>query len=110
VPVEILGEDARQVGQPCVALVQLGVTAAGNELLVDLEACGLLAVVPPADQADEVVTAIATALASSLFAEVAHLVAVSLPEAALLDHRSAHRTVRPTPRWSWPAHWSGPRR
>jgi LysM repeat protein len=92
VPIEILSEDARQVGQPCVALVQLGVTAAGNELLVDLEACGVLAVTARADQADEVVTAVATALASSLFAEVAHLVAVSLPEAALLNHRNAHRT------------------
>ena len=92
VPIEILGDDARQVGQPCVALVQLGVTATGNELLVDLEACGVLAVAARSDQADEVVTAIATALASSLFAEVAHLVAVSLPEAALLNHRSAHRT------------------
>lgn len=92
VPIELLGDDARQVGQPCVALVQLGVTATGNELLVDLEACGVLAVAARSDQADEVVTAIAAALASSLFAEVAHLVAVSLPEAALLNHRSAHRT------------------
>ncbi len=75
-----------------MALVQLGVTATGNDLLVDLEACGVLAVVARSNQADEVVTAIATALASSLFAEVAHLVAVSLPEAALLNHRSAHRT------------------
>jgi LysM repeat protein len=90
VPIEILGEDARMVGQPCVALVQLGVTTSGNELLVDLEACGVLAVTAEAAQADEVVTAIATALASSLFAEVAHLVVVSLPEAALLDHRNAH--------------------
>jgi hypothetical protein len=90
VPVEMLGDDARQVGQPCVALVQLGLTSAGNELLVDLEACGVLAVVARAGQADEVVTALATALASSLFAEVAHLVVVSLPEAALLDHRNAH--------------------
>jgi hypothetical protein len=90
VPVEMLGEDARQVGQPCVALVQLGLTSAGNELLVDLEACGVLSVVAPASQADEVVTALATAVASSLFAEVAHLVAVSLPEGALLNHRNAH--------------------
>jgi hypothetical protein len=90
VPVEMLGEDARQVGQPCVALVQLGATSAGRELLVDVEACGVLAIVANPDQADEVVTALATALASSLFAEVAHLVAVSLPEAALLNHRSAH--------------------
>ncbi len=92
VPIEILGEDARQVGQPCVALVQLGITAAGNELLVDLEACGVLAITARSDQANEVVTALATSLASSIFAEVAHLVAVSLPEAALLNHRSAHRT------------------
>ena len=90
VPVEMLGEDARQVGQPCVALVQLGLTAAGSELLVDLEACGVLAVVAGSEQADEVVTALAAALASSLFAEVAHLVAVSLPDTALLNHRSAH--------------------
>jgi hypothetical protein len=90
VPIEILGDDARSVGQPCVALVQLGVTTSGNELLVDLEACGVLAVTAEAAQADEVVTAIATALASSLFAEIAHLVVVSLPEAALLDHRNAH--------------------
>ena len=92
VPIEILGEDARQVGQPCVALVQLGATSTGNELFVDLEACGVLAVAARADQADEVVTALAAGLASSLFAEVAHLVAVSLPDAAMLNHRSAHRT------------------
>jgi LysM repeat protein len=91
VPIEILGEAARQVGQPCVALIQLGATADGADVLVDLEACGVLAIVARSDQADEVVTAIATALASSLFAEVAHLVAVSLPEPALLNHRSAHR-------------------
>ena len=90
VPVEMLGENARQVGQPCVALVQLGLTPDGNELLVDLEACGVLAVTARADQADEVVTALGMALASSLFAEVAHLVVVSLPEAALLNHRNAH--------------------
>ena len=90
VPIEILGEDARQVGQPCVALVQLGVTTSGSELLVDLEACGVLSVTAGADQADEVVTAIAAALASSQFAEVAHLVGVSLPHAALLEHRNGH--------------------
>ncbi len=89
VPIEILGEDARQVGQPCVALVQLGVTPEGHELLVDLEAFGVLAVAARSDQADEVVTALAAALASSQFAEVAHLIGVSLPESALLGHRNA---------------------
>ena len=90
VPVEMLGDDARHVGQPCVAFVQLGVTPIGEDVLVDLEACGVLAVQAPAAEADEVVTALATALASSQFAEVAHLVAVSLPETALLGHRNAH--------------------
>ncbi len=93
VPIEMLGEDARQVGQPCVALVQLGVTSAGSEVLVDLEACGVLAVDARHDQADEVVTAVATALASSQFAEVAHLVGVSVSQSALLGHRNAHLTL-----------------
>ena len=92
VPIEMLSEDARQVGQPCVALVQLGVTSAGSELLVDLEACGVLAIAARPELADEVVTALATAVASSQFAEVAHLVAVSVPETALLHHRNAHIT------------------
>ena len=92
VPIEMLSQDARQVGQPCVALVQLGVTPAGNELLVDLEACGVLGVAARPEQADEVVTALAAALGSSQFAEVAHLVGVSMPEGALLDHRNAHVT------------------
>ncbi len=92
VPVEMLSDDARQVGQPCMALVQLGVTNGGDELIVDLEACGTLAIVARSDQADEVVTAVAASLASSLFAEVAHLIGVSLPSAALLGHRNAHRT------------------
>ncbi len=91
-PIELLSDDARQVGQPCVALVQIGVTADGDEVLVDLEAAGQLAVAANGEQADDVVTAIATSLASSLFAEVAHLIGVSLPSTALLGHRNAHFT------------------
>lgn len=92
VPVEMISDDARQVGLPCVAMVQLGVTPSGSELLVDLEACGTLAVVARADQADEVVAAVAASLASSLFAEIAHLIGVSLPIDALLNHRNGHTT------------------
>jgi hypothetical protein len=90
VPVELLAADARQVGMPCVALVQLGVTPAGADLLVDLEACGALAVDDPGGRVDEVIAAIAAGLASSMYAETAHLVAVSLPVSALLGHRNAH--------------------
>jgi len=93
VPIEMLSEDARRVNMPSIALVQLGVTAEGEDVLVDLEACGVLAVEALSAQADEVITAIAAGLASSLYAEVAHLITVSLPEAALLGHRNAHATA-----------------
>ena len=90
VPVELLSDDARQVGMPCVALVQLGVTAAGGDILIDVEACGTLAVEARRDQADEVITALAAGLASSMYAEVAHLIGVGLPRPVLLGHRNAH--------------------
>ncbi len=83
-------EDARRVGLPCITLVQLGVSSAGADVLVDLEACGTFAIEARSDQADEVVTALATGLASSIYAEVAHLIGVSLPAQALLGHRNAH--------------------
>lgn len=95
VPVEILGEAARRVGTPCVALVQLGV-ADGCDVLIDVEACGTLSVAAATEQADEVVTAIAAGLATSPYAEVAHLITVSLAEAAVLGHRNAHRAASPT--------------
>src|SRR5690606_24504737 len=44
VPIELLSEQACQVGMPCVAFVQIGVTPSGGEVLADLEACGTLAV------------------------------------------------------------------
>jgi hypothetical protein len=91
-PVELLGEDARRVGQPCVALVQLGVTPNGDEVIVDLEAAGRLVVAAPGELADEIVTAVAASLASSAFAEVAHLIGVSLDTSAVLGHRNAHFT------------------
>ena len=59
-------------------------------LLIDVEACGTLAVEARRDQADEVITALAAGLASSMYAEVAHLIGVGLPSEALLGHRNAH--------------------
>ena len=92
VPIELLSESARMVAMPSIAFVQIGVTDSGDDVLVDLEACGLLAIEAQPVQADEVVTAIAAGLASSLYAEVAHLISVSLPEQALLGHRNSHHT------------------
>ena len=86
VPVEQLAESARRVGNPCVGLVQLGVSD-DRDVLIDLEACGTLAV---EDASGTVITAIATGLASSPSAEVAHLVTVAPDAAALLEHRNSH--------------------
>ena len=91
VPIEILSEPARQVGNPCVTLVQLGVTLDHHDVLVDLEACGLLAVDARPHDTDEVVTAVAAALASSLHAETAQLIGAALDPRALLGHRNAHQ-------------------
>ena len=46
-PIELLADAARTVGAPCVALAQLGVDATGRDVLVDLEALGLLAIDAP---------------------------------------------------------------
>ena len=90
-PVELLAEAARSVGAPCVALTQLGVDDDGREVLVDLEALGVLSVVAPDEPADAVVRGIAATLATSIFAEVANLVGVGLD-----DGRRSSTTARPT--------------
>ena len=90
IPVEMLRHDARRVGLPCIALVQLGTTDGGTEILIDLEACSVLAVDADAGQTLDVVTALTAGLASSMYAETAHVIAVALPPAALLGHRNGH--------------------
>jgi nucleoid-associated protein YgaU len=92
VPVELLSAEARRVATPCVALVQVGI-ADDRDVFVDIEACGTFLVEAQLDQADEIVTAIAAGLAASPYAEVAQLISVSLPPAALLAHRNAHHAT-----------------
>lgn len=91
IPIELLANAARRAGTPCVALTQIGVDALGRSVLVDLEAAGVTAVEARPAQADEVVTAIATAVASSLHSEVAHLITAAIDSACLLDHPNAHQ-------------------
>ena len=91
VPIELLGESARRVGMPCVAFAQLGIDDHGCDVLVDLEACGTLAIDAQPGQADAVVRGIAAGLATSMYAEVAHLITVSMPHEVLLGHRNAYR-------------------
>ncbi len=89
VPVDELAAQARTVGAPCIALVQVGVDEHGWDVLVDLEAIGLLAVNADAPTADAVVRAVAVGLASSEFAEVAHLVGVGVDQSVFLGHGQA---------------------
>ncbi len=90
-PIELVSDAARLVGAPCVALAQLGVTPDGRDVLVDLEACPTLRVEGAHNATDDIVTGMSTALAASPYAEVAHLIAVSVPDSAFLGHRNAHR-------------------
>ncbi len=94
IPIEILGETARRVGTPCVALVQLGMTG-NRDVVVDLEACGALAVDSPQAHADEVIAALAAGLATSPYAEIAHVITVALDQAAVFGHRNAHHAASP---------------
>lgn len=91
VPIEMLADPARRVGAPCVAFVQIGVTPDGADVLIDLEACGLFTVEAASEYTDPIITAVAAGLAGSIYAEVAHLITVSLPEEVTLGHRNAHR-------------------
>jgi hypothetical protein len=89
-PVELLADAARSVGAPCAALVQLGVTADGRELLADLEALGVIAIDAPPEAAEAVVRGLAASLASSIFAEPANLIGVGVEAACFLGHGHVH--------------------
>ncbi len=95
IPIELLTETARSMGDPCPALVAVGTTAAGD-LLVDPEAAGGMTIDAPAETADAVLTSLASTLATSLAAETAHLVTVGLDRAAVFDHPNAVDASDPT--------------
>jgi hypothetical protein len=89
VPIELLADSARMVGQPCLALVTVGIDSEGRDVLIDLEAAGLTTIEADGEQADEVVRAIGSGLATSLESEVVHLVVASLGAGCLFDHPNA---------------------
>jgi hypothetical protein len=89
VGLDTLAGAARTSGLPCHALVQLGVATTGQELFVDIEAMGLLAIDAPPATADEIVRGIATTLGSSVFAELVHIVGVGLDERSFTGHARA---------------------
>ena len=93
VPIELLGDAARHVGQPCLALVTVGIDTDGNDVLIDLEAAGLMTVEAGEEQADDVVRAVGSGLATSLDSEVVHLVVAGIDTACLFDHPN----TRPAP-------------
>ena len=86
-PIELLAADAGRVGSPCPAMVQLGRDLHGCDVYLDLEAFGVIEVGGPADQADAIVTAVATTLAGSVLAEVTTLIGLGVADQAFLGHR-----------------------
>lgn len=96
VPIEMVSDDARQAGQPCLALVTVGVDSQGRDVLLDLEAAGLTAIEAAPAQGDEIVRAIGSGLATSLTSEVVHLLVDRLGTDVLFDHPNARRIDRST--------------
>lgn len=94
IPIEMLSEDARQSGQPCLALVTIGIDAEGRDVLLDLEAAGVTAVEATPQQGDEIVRAIGSGLATSLSSEVVHLLVAELGTDVLFDHPNTRRVDR----------------
>jgi len=74
VPVDDIAEDARRAGDPSHALVAIGVTPAGDDLFVDLEAAGILQIGGAAESAANILRAIATSLSVAGHAEACHLI------------------------------------
>ncbi|MFT6293600.1 MAG: hypothetical protein ACJAR2_004231, partial [Ilumatobacter sp.] len=50
VPIELLTDDARKVGHPCLALVMVGVDSQGSDVLIDLEAAAVMTIEAQPDQ------------------------------------------------------------
>ena len=94
VPIEMVSDDARQAGQPCLALVTVGIDADGRDVLLDLEAAGITAIEATPRQGDEVVRAIGSGLATSLSSEVVHLLVAELGVGLLFDHPNTRRLER----------------
>ena len=92
VSIEALATEARRVVSPAPTLVQLGVQhGAGRtgerDVYVDLESIGAVEVGGSGAQADSIVVAIASTLASSVLAEVTTLIGLGVPDEAFLGHR-----------------------
>jgi hypothetical protein len=90
IDVVALAGAARGLGAPCAALTPVGVTAAGSDVFLDLEAAGTTYIATDERAGTPVLTAIAAGLASSMFAESVHLIGVGLPDETFLHHPNQH--------------------
>lgn len=86
VPIELLSGDARRAGQPCHALVTVGIDAEGRDVLLDLEAPSATLIEADPPHGDDVVRAIGAGLATSLSSEVVHLIVADLGAKMLFEH------------------------
>jgi nucleoid-associated protein YgaU len=90
VDVTVVSDDARKIAAPCAVLVPIGVAPDGADVLVDLEAAGVLHIGADDETATAVLTALAAGVASSIFAESAHLIGVGLAPGSFLEHPNQH--------------------
>lgn len=95
VSIKLLTDDARKVGHPCLALVMVGVDSQGSDVLIDLEAAAVMTIEAQPDQADEIVRAIGSGLATSLTSEVIHLLVAGLGTGFLFDHPNTRLLTTP---------------
>lgn len=80
---------------PCPALVQLGRTIDGLDVLVDLEAIAVLEVGGTPTESDAIIAAISATLAGSVNAEVATLVGVGVRDEVFFGHRGYSAAENP---------------
>ncbi len=90
IDVVALAGAARGLSAPCAALTPVGVTTAGSDVFLDLEAAGTMYIATDERAGTPVLTAIAAGLASSMFAEGVHLIGVGLPDETFLQHPNQH--------------------
>lgn len=93
-PTEALAARARELGQPCPALVHLG-RSGPRHLFVDLEALGVLSIEADPDQAAHIVRSITAGLAVSPFLESSRLITVGQDTSAHLSCVNAEDASSP---------------
>jgi hypothetical protein len=93
-PTQALAARARELGQPCPAMVHLG-RSGPRHLFVDLEAFGVLSIEADPDQATDIIRSITASLAVSPFLESSRLITVGQDTSSHLSCINAEHASSP---------------